>query len=121
MELYSTKVPMETKINSILIDMFKASKVNYSEEALKQLEYLKEHNLDELPIVIAKTQYSISDNKDLLGYPTNYEVTVKQMKLYNGAGFITIYLGSIITMPGLPKNPNYEKIDLIDNKIIGLS
>lgn len=121
MELYHTKVPMETKINSILIDMFKASKVNYSDEALKQLEYLKEHHLDELPIVIAKTQYSISDNKDLLGYPTNYEVTIKQVKLYNGAGFITIYLGSIITMPGLPKNPNYEKIDLIDNKIIGLS
>ena len=121
MELYHTRVPMETKINSILIDIFKASKIHYTEQALNTLEYLKEHNLDTLPICIAKTQYSISDNKDLLGNPSNYEVTIKNIKLYNGAGFITIYLGSIITMPGLPKNPNYERIDLLDNKIIGLS
>ena len=111
MELYHTKVPMETKINSILIDMFKASKVNYSKEALETLEYLKDHNLDQLPICIAKTQYSISDNKDLLGYPTDYEVTVQKVKLYNGAGFITIYLGSIITMPGLPKLPAAVKME----------
>ena len=103
------------------MDIFKASKIHYTESALKKLEYLKAHHLDELPICIAKTQYSISDNKDLLGNPSNYEVTIKDIKLYNGAGFITIYLGGIITMPGLPKNPNYERIDLIDNKIIGLS
>ncbi len=68
-----------------------------------------------------KQFFSISDNKDLLGYPKDYEVTVRNIKLYNGAGFITIYLGSIITMPGLPKLPNYEKINLVDNEIIGLS
>lgn len=121
MELYNTKIRLETKITSILTDMFNASKIHYSEQALKKIEYLKQHHLDELPICIAKTQYSISDNKDLLGNPKDYEVTVKNIKLYNGAGFITIYLGSIITMPGLPKKPNYEKIDLIEDKIIGLS
>lgn len=121
MELYHARVPLETKINSLLTDVLNASKINYTDSAIKTIEYLKNNNLDQLPICIAKTQYSISDNKDLLGYPENYEVTVKNIKLYNGAGFITIYLGNIITMPGLPKNPNYEKIDIVDNKIIGLS
>ena len=120
-ELYHNKISLETKINSILIDIFKATKIHYSSEALKTIEYLKSNNLDNLPICIAKTQYSISDNKDLLGNPKDYEVTIKNIKLYNGAGFITIYLGNIITMPGLPSSPNYEKIDLIDNQIIGLS
>ena len=82
---------------------------------------LKENGLDKLPVVIAKTQYSISDNKDVLGNPEDYEVTVRNIKLYNGAGFITVYLGSIITMPGLPKKPNYEKIYLENNEIVGLS
>ena len=70
---------------------------------------------------MAKTQYSLSDDKDKLGRPIGYEVTVKDVKLYNGAGFITIYLGNIITMPGLPKIPNYEKIDIDENgNIVGI-
>ena len=102
--------------------MLGASKVNYSEKALKEIQIIKDNCLDKLPICIAKTQYSLSDDKDKLGRPTNYEVTVRDVKLYNGAGFITIYLGNIITMPGLPKIPNYEKIDLNDEfEIIGLS
>ena len=76
--------------------------------------------MDGLPICIAKTQYSISDNKNILGYPKDYEVTVKNIKLYNGAGFITVYLGNIITMPGLNKEPNYQKIDLINGEIKGV-
>ena len=82
---------------------------------------IEENNLGKLPICIAKTQYSISDNKDVLGNPEDYEVTVRNIKLYNGAGFITVYLGSIITMPGLPKKPNYEKIYIENNEIVGLS
>ena len=79
------------------------------------------NNLDKLPIVVAKTQYSISDDPKKLGYPQDFDVTVRDVKLYNGAGFITIYLGNMITMPGLPKVPNYEHIYLEDNKIVGLS
>jgi formate--tetrahydrofolate ligase len=120
-KLYDVKEPVEDKIDRIVKDLFKASKVNYSEEAKNILSSLKENNLDNLPVVVAKTQYSISDNKDVLGNPENYEVTVRNVKLYNGAGFITIYLGSIIAMPGLPKKPNYEKIYLEDNEIVGLS
>ena len=120
-KLYDVKSPVEEKIDRIVKDIFKASKVNYTEEAKTILESLKENKLDNLPVVVAKTQYSISDNKDVLGNPENYEVTVRNVKLYNGAGFITIYLGSIIAMPGLPKKPNYEKIYIEDNEIVGLS
>ncbi len=120
-ELYDETLPIEDKISRIVKDIFKANKINYTDEAKAIIESLKENGLDKLPVVIAKTQYSISDNKDVLGNPSDYEVTVRNVKLYNGAGFITIYLGSIITMPGLPKKPNYEKIYLEDNEIVGLS
>ena len=84
-------------------------------------EDIKNNNLDKQPIVVAKTQYSISDDPKKLGYPQNYECTIRDVKLYNGAGFITVYLGNIITMPGLPKVPNYEHIYIEDNRIVGLS
>lgn len=119
--LYDVNSSMKTKIESIIKNIYKASKINYTDESLDTIKMLEENNLDKLPICIAKTQYSISDDKDNLGNPENYEVTVKNIKLYNGAGFITIYLGSIITMPGLPKSPNYERIYLENNEIVGLS
>ena len=76
---------------------------------------------NDLPICIAKTQYSISDDPKKLGYPTDYEVTVRDLELRTGAGFITVFLGSILTMPGLPKAPNYEIIDIDENnEIVGL-
>ena len=119
-EIYNIEDKLEDKINRIIKDIYKASKIEYSQKALDIIKLLKDNNLDKLPICIAKTQYSISDNKDCLGYPKNYDVTVKNIKLYNGAGFITIYLGNIITMPGLNKEPNYKRIDLINNEIIGV-
>lgn len=120
-EIYNIELPLKDKIEKVLKGIYNASNVIYTSEAEEKITKLTEDNLSNLPICIAKTQYSISDNKDLLGNPKNYEVTVKNIKLYNGAGFITIYLGNIITMPGLPASPNYEKIDLIDNEIVGLS
>ena len=120
-ELYSLDLPLQDKISRIVKDIYKAGKINYSDSALKMIKMIEDNKLDHKPICIAKTQYSISDNKDVLGYPKDYEVTVKNIKVYNGAGFITIYLGSIITMPGLPKEPNYEKIHLVDGEIVGLS
>lgn len=120
-ELYDINLPIEEKISHIVKDIFKASKINYTEKAQEIINTIKENKLDKLPVVIAKTQYSISDNKDVLGNPSNYEVTVKDIKLYNGAGFITVYLGNIITMPGLPSKPNYEKINIENDEIVGLS
>lgn len=119
--LYDINLSIYDKIDRIIKDIYHASKIDYSEDAISKIKMIEDNKLDKLPICVAKTQYSISDDKDKLGNPSDYQVTVKDVKLYNGAGFITIYLGSIITMPGLPKVPNYEKIKLIDGEISGLS
>ena len=74
-----------------------------------------------LPICVAKTQYSFSDDKNKIGVPKDFEVTVKDIDIYLGAGFITVLLGDMVTMPGLPRVPNYEKIDLENGEIINLS
>ena len=82
---------------------------------------IKRLDENDLPVCIAKTQYSISDYPKKLGYPKDYTVTVRDIELHTGAGFITVLLGSILTMPGLPKKPNYEIIDLDENdEIVGL-
>ena len=85
-----------------------------------KLKLINKLNLEYLPICVAKTQYSISDDAKKLGFPKNNDLTVQDIVINQGAGFITILLGKIVTMPGLPKNPNYEKIDVVDNQIIGI-
>jgi formate--tetrahydrofolate ligase len=120
-ELYKETDSIEDKISRVVKDVYKAGKIIYSEEAKKKIKDIKNNKLDKQPIVVAKTQYSISDDPKKLGYPKDYEVTIRDIKLYNGAGFITVYLGNMITMPGLPKVPNYEHITLEGDKIIGLS
>ena len=87
---------------------------------MDKIKGIENNNLSNLPVCVSKTQYSLSDdakNKEI----GNYFITVSDVKLYNGAGFITVLLGKVLTMPGLPEVPNYEKIDLIDENIIGLS
>ena len=118
--IYNIEDSIKTKIEKLSKEIYHASNVVYKEEALKEIEKIESLGLSNLPICIAKTQYSISDDKDKLGYPKDYEITVKNIKLYNGAGFITVLLGDILTMPGLPKIPNYEQIDIEGNKVKGL-
>ena len=74
--------------------------------------------LDNLPICVAKTQYSISDDSKKLGYPKDYEITVRNVSVDSGAGFIVVYMGKIMTMPGLSKNPAYEKMHIDDDGTI---
>ena len=119
-ELYDVKKSLQDKIAFIIKDIYQASNINYTPKALAKITELEKNKLDQKPICIAKTQYSISDNKNLLGYPKNYTVTIRDLKLYNGAGYITVYLGNIITMPGLPQKPNYEEISFENNQIKGL-
>jgi len=118
--LYQDNESIKTKIETIATKIYHASKVEYSGEALEMISRIEKWNLDKLPICIAKTQYSISDDAKKLGYPKDFTVTVKDVRLYNGAGFITVLLGDIMTMPGLPTKPNYEQIDIIDNQITGI-
>ena len=77
--------------------------------------------MSNLPVCIAKTQYSFSDDKSRVGVPKDFEVTVRDVNIYNGAGFITVLLGDIMTMPGLSRKPNCELIDVVDGEIINLS
>lgn len=120
-ELYESSESVEDKIEKICKEIYHAGKITYTDLALRKLELIKKLEEESLPVCIAKTQYSISDDPKKLGYPKDYEVTVRDLELRTGAGFITVYLGSILTMPGLPKKPNYESIDLDDNNdIVGL-
>ena len=73
---------------------------------------------DSMPVCIAKTQYSLSDNAKLLGRPTDFTITIRDLRLSNGAGFVVAYAGDIMTMPGLPKVPAAEKIDVDENAVI---
>ena len=113
--LYDEKLPIREKIEIIAKEIYHASGVLYDDSALESISNIEKLGLDKLPVCIAKTQYSISDNPKLLGYPKGYDVTVRGVSVYSGAGFIVVYLGNIMTMPGLSKKPNYEKIDIDDN------
>ncbi len=121
MPLYEIDEPLTEKIEKICHEIYHAGKITYTDLAREKIEMIKRLEENDLPICIAKTQYSISDDPKKLGYPKDYEVTVRDVDLRTGAGFITVFLGSILTMPGLPKKPNYEIIDTLDNgEIVGL-
>lgn len=119
--LYEDGDSIQDKIYQLATKIYHASQVEYSDLALEKIQLLEENNLSYLPICGAKTQYSLSDDAKKLGNPKDYTIYVRDIELYHGAGFITVLFGSILRMPGLPKHPNYEKIDLVDGKIIGLS
>ncbi len=119
--LYDLDMPVTDKIEKICREIYHAGTISYSDLAKEKLEMINRLEENDLPICIAKTQYSISDDPEKLGYPKDFEVTVRDIELKTGAGFITVLLGQILTMPGLPKKPNYEIIDINDeNEIVGL-
>ena len=119
--LYELEDSYIDKINKVCKEIYGAKKVNFSDEAMTKLSFLEKNEIANLPICVAKTQYSFSDDKNKLGVPTDFEVTVKDVQLYLGAGFLTVYLGDILTMPGLPKEPNYEVIDVVDGEVVNLN
>ena len=118
---YDNSLSIKEKIEAIAKKIYHADSVNFVEKAPKQLAELEELGFDKLPICMAKTQYSFSDNPTLLGAPRNFSISVRNLKVSAGAGFIVALTGDIMTMPGLPKKPAAERID-VDNegKITGL-
>lgn len=119
--LYDEKKSITEKIDIIAKEIYGAGSVSFSGQAKKQRAMLEVENLDKVPICIAKTQYSLSDDPKLLGRPENFTLNVRELGLSNGAGFIVAIAGDIMTMPGLPKVPAAEKIDVDDDgKISGL-
>ena len=119
--VYDEKAPIEEKLNTIVTRVYHGDKVVLTPNAKKQAQQLTDLGFGDLPICMAKTQYSFSDNAALLGAPKGFEVTVRNLKVCAGAGFIVALTGDIMTMPGLPKVPAAEKIDVDENgKITGL-
>ena len=112
---------IEEKIEAIAKRVYHADGVDYTPKAKKQLAQLNELGFDKLPICMAKTQYSFADDASKLGAPKDFKITVRNLKISAGAGFIVALTGEIMTMPGLPKVPAAEKIDVMaDGKITGL-
>ena len=111
---------IKNKINKLNKLVYNSEMTEYSEVAEEKLKLIDKLGLSHLPICVAKTQYSISDDPNLLGYPKDNVLHVRDLIINSGAGFITVLSGKIYTMPGLPKKPNYENIDLVDGEIKGL-
>lgn len=119
--LYSLELSIEEKIATVARKVYGASAVKYTKEAEQALKSLSLYGFDKLPVCIAKTQMSLSDNPNLKGAPTDWELTIRELRVAAGAGFIIAIAGTIMTMPGLPKVPAAEKIDILaDGKIVGL-
>ena len=119
--IYSLDILIKEKIETIAKKIYGADGVNYTTAAEKAINEISRLGADNLPVCIAKTQYSLSDDPGLLGAPKNFNITVKDVSLSNGAGFVVVYTGNIMTMPGLPKEPAAYRIDVNnDGKIVGL-
>lgn len=119
--VYEDDLTLKEKIGAVASKIYRADGVDYTAAALKQMAAIERDGFGHLPVCIAKTQYSFSDDPKLLGAPENFRITVREVKLCSGAGFVVVKTGDIMTMPGLPKVPAAEKIDVDeDGKITGL-
>ena len=119
--IYADDLTVKEKIDSIAKMIYGAAYVNYTTQAEKAIAEVQKLGADKLPVCIAKTQYSLSDDPTLLGAPKDFAITVRNVSLSNGAGFVVVYTGDIMTMPGLPKVPAAHSIDVNEEgKITGL-
>lgn len=116
--IYDVNDTIQNKFATIAREIYHAGDVSYQAPALKAIREIEALGLDKLPICVAKTQYSLSDDATLLGAPEGFTITVKDVKVSAGAGFIVVYTGSIMTMPGLPKAPAAMQIDVDENGTI---
>ena len=115
---YGLDTSIENKIRAIVQNVYRGKDVEFTDNAKEQIEKLTALGFDKLPICMAKTQYSFSDDMTKLGAPEGFTVTVRNVKVSAGAGFIVALTGDIMTMPGLPKIPAAEKIDVDENGVI---
>ena len=109
--LYDEKLPIKEKLDTIAREIYRADGVTYTAQAEKAIKEIEGLGFGNIPVCVAKTQYSLSDDPTKLGRPENFKITVSDVRLSAGAGFVVVYTGSIMTMPGLPKVPAAEKID----------
>jgi formate--tetrahydrofolate ligase len=119
--LYGKETPIEEKIALLATKVYGADGVDYTKEARRALTEIKALGYEDLPVCVAKTQMSLADDPKKKGAPKGWRLTVRDLKLAAGAGFVIVYAGNILTMPGLPKTPAAQKVDLqSDGTIVGL-
>lgn len=116
--LYELDTTVEEKITTIAKEIYGADGVNFTDQAKKQIASFGEQGYGKLPVCMAKTQYSFSDDMTKMGRPTNFTITVREVRLSAGAGFLVAITGAIMTMPGLPKEPAANRIDIDENGVI---
>ncbi len=118
--VYPDEMPLEEKINAVATRVYGAAGVNFDGKAKKRIDELQATGYGHFPVCIAKTQYSFSTDATLKGAPSGHTLDVREIRLSAGAEFVVVVCGEIMTMPGLPKVPSSEKIDLVDGKVVGL-
>ena len=116
--IYEDEMPLKQKIETVAREIYGADGVNFSNDAEKALAEFEAMGYGNLPVCMAKTQYSFSDDQTLLGRPSGFKITIKNCRISAGAGFVVVLTGDIMTMPGLPKVPAAEKIDVSDEGVI---
>lgn len=116
--LYEDELPLKDKIKRIATEIYGASSVSFSATATKQLQKLTELGFGNLPVCMAKNQYSLSDNPKLLGRPEGFDITIREAYVSAGAGFVVVLTGDVMTMPGLPKKPAAYSIDVNEDGVI---
>ena len=116
--VYEDDMPLKGKIEAVAAKIYRADGVSFTAAAKKQLDTIGKLGFGKLPVCMAKTQYSFSDDPTLLGAPRGFQITIKDVKVCSGAGFVVAKTGDIMTMPGLPKVPAAEKIDVDENGVI---
>ena len=116
--IYKNELSVRDKIICVAKKIYGAADVVFAPAAMRQIERLEELGYGELPVCMAKNQYSLSDNPDLLGRPTDFTVNIREVYVSAGAGFVVVLTGTIMTMPGLPKNPAAYKIDVTNEGVI---
>ena len=119
--LYEDSLSLKEKIETVAKEIYGAGSVSYAPAAEKQLQKLEDLGFGNMPVCMAKTQYSLSDNPTLLGRPSGFEMNVREVYVSAGAGFVVVLTGAVMTMPGLPKKPAAYQIDVNDEgEITGL-
>lgn len=119
--IYDPAWPIKQKIETLATEIYGADGVEYAADAERQVATLTKQGFDKMPVCMAKTQHSLSDNPELKGAPRGWKLTVRELKVSAGAGFVVVLTGEVMTMPGLPKNPAAELVDIDENgRIVGL-
>ncbi len=116
--LYPDEMSLKDKVKTIATEIYGADGVSYAPAASKALARIEEMGFGNLPVCMAKTQYSLSDDQTKLGRPTGFTINVRDAYVSAGAGFVVVLTGAIMTMPGLPKKPAADDIDVDENGVI---